>query len=114
MNARKWVFGVTVLAVLVFVLVGISAAVARQPAARAEELLTSPDGKGYRLDRDGWIYVHIEGEPHERGYQYGYLVAPELAEILEKTKDLTYLNTGMEWAFFVEQAQKQFLPRPGR
>ena len=110
MNARKWVYGVTVLAVLVFALVGISAAAARQPAARVEEMLTSPDGKGYRLDRDGWIYVHIEGEPHERGYQYGYLVAPELAEILEKTKELTYLETGMEWAFFVEQAQKQFLP----
>ena len=110
MNARKWVYGVTVLAVLVFALVGISAAAAWQPAARVEEMLTSPDGKGYRLDRDGWIYVHIEGEPHERGYQYGYLVAPELAEILEKTKELTYLETGMEWAFFVEQAQKQFLP----
>jgi hypothetical protein len=113
MNARKMVYAVAPTVVLVFALVAVSASAALQPAASAEELRTSPDGKGYRFDRDGWIYVHIEGEPHERGYQYGYLVAPELAEILEKMKGLTYLNTGMEWEFFVEQAEEQFVPRVG-
>src|SRR5262245_10265211 len=38
-------------------------------------------GKGYRFDSDGWIYVHIEGDPHERGYQHGFLVAKELDAI---------------------------------
>jgi len=108
--ARRWVYGVTTLAVLAFALVGVAASAALQPAARAEQIQTSPDGKGYRFDRDGWIYVHIEGGAYERGYQHGYLVAPELAEILKNTKDLTYQDTGMEWQFFVEQAQKQFLP----
>lgn len=31
---------------------------------------------GYRFDQYGWIYLHIEGEPYERGYQHGYLPAP--------------------------------------
>ena len=87
---------------------------ARQPAAHAEELQTSPDGKGYRFDRDGWIYVHIEGEAYERGYQHGYLVAPELAEILKKTKDLTYLDTGMEWAVLRRAGANAVLAPPGR
>ena len=36
--------------------------------------------KGYRFDRGGWIYVHLEGAPHDIGYQHGYLLAPEIAD----------------------------------
>ena len=94
---------------VVMVLAGV--AVARpSPAARAEEIQTSPDGKGNRFERDGWIYVHIEGEPYERGYQHGYLVAPELAEILHSLEYLTYWETGREWEFFVEKAEELFVP----
>ncbi|MCP4662923.1 MAG: hypothetical protein GY856_46620, partial [bacterium] len=41
-------------------------------------------GDGYRYDDRGWIFVHIEGEPYERGYQYGYLVADEIVEYARK------------------------------
>ena len=27
--------------------------------------------KGYRYDKNGWIYLHIEGGPFERGFQRG-------------------------------------------
>ena len=37
-------------------------------------------GKGYRFERGGWIYVHLEGSPHDIGYQHGYLLAPEIAD----------------------------------
>jgi len=73
---------------------------------------TKPEtGKGYRFDRNGWIYIHIEGDPHERGYQHGYLVAPELQEILRSLKYLTYWNSGMQWEFFVEAGEKLFVDR---
>jgi len=45
---------------------------------------------GYRFDRNGWIYLHIQGEPYDRDYQHGYLVAQELEEILRSLKYLTY------------------------
>lgn len=64
---------------------------------------------GYRFDENGWIYLHIEGEPYERGFQHGYLVAPELSEILRSLKYLTYWDTGMEWEYFVEAAERQFV-----
>jgi putative hemolysin len=67
--------------------------------------------KGYRFEQNGWVYLHIEGEPDERGFQHGYLLAPELAEILGNFKDLTYWDTGKEWEFFVDQAVKQFAER---
>ena len=41
-------------------------------------------GPGFRYDDQGWIFVHIEGEPYQRGYQYGYLVADEIVEYINK------------------------------
>lgn len=41
-------------------------------------------GDGYRYDDRGWIFVHIEGQPYERGYQYGALLADEIAEYIRK------------------------------
>ena len=29
-------------------------------------------GPAYRYPAAGWIYLHIEGKPYERGYQHGY------------------------------------------
>jgi hypothetical protein len=66
--------------------------------------------KGYRFDRDGWIYIHIEGEPYERGIQYGYLAALELQEIMKNIRYLTYWDTGKDWQFFVDAGDKLFIP----
>jgi len=41
-------------------------------------------GKGFRYDEGGWSFVHIEGEPYERGRQYGELVAADLTRFLDK------------------------------
>ena len=41
-------------------------------------------GDGYRYDDRGWIFVHIEGEPYERGYQYGHLLADEIVQYINK------------------------------
>ena len=65
--------------------------------------------KGYRFDQNGWIYVHIEGKPYERGFQHGRLLAPEIQKILKNTKELVYLNTGMTWQFFVSAAERLFV-----
>lgn len=68
-------------------------------------------GDGYRFEKNGWTYLHIEGEPYERGFQHGYLIAPDLMKILSSVKFLTYWETGEEWDFFVKQAEKQFANR---
>jgi hypothetical protein len=36
-------------------------------------------GPAYRFPQAGWIVLHIEGAPYERGYQHGRLLAPEIA-----------------------------------
>ncbi len=41
-------------------------------------------GPGYRYPKAGWIYVHIEGEPYDRGYQHGYLLAREIEQYIDR------------------------------
>jgi len=41
-------------------------------------------GPAYRYPAAGWIYLHIEGKPYERGYQHGYLMAQEIPEYLTR------------------------------
>lgn len=50
------------------------------PAAPAVETF----GPGYRYPKGGWIYLHIEGQPYERGYQHGFLLAPEIGRYLDR------------------------------
>lgn len=35
-------------------------------------------GPAYRYPQAGWIVLHIEGEPYERGYQHGQLLSREI------------------------------------
>lgn len=37
-------------------------------------------GPAYRYSQDGWIVLHIEGAPYDRGYQHGRLLATEIAD----------------------------------
>lgn len=41
-------------------------------------------GKGFRYQEGGWTFLHIEGEPYERGRQHGELMATELGAFLDK------------------------------
>jgi len=50
------------------------------PAREAVETF----GPAYRYPAAGWIYLHIEGQPYERGYQHGHLMAREIPEYLER------------------------------
>lgn len=73
----------------------------------AKENLKTPRksyGKGYRYEQEGWVYVHIEGSPFERGKQHGYLVADEYVKALKCFKVMTYQTTGMPDSFFTKEA----------
>jgi hypothetical protein len=49
-------------------------------------------GPAFRYEDKGWIFVHIEGKPYQRGYQYGYLLADEIKTFIEKLA-VNYKNT---------------------
>ncbi|MGD2092827.1 MAG: C45 family autoproteolytic acyltransferase/hydrolase [Candidatus Aminicenantes bacterium] len=41
-------------------------------------------GPAFRYEDKGWIFLHIEGKPYQRGYQFGYLLADEIAAYMNK------------------------------
>lgn len=41
-------------------------------------------GKAYRFDDRGWIFVHVEGGPYERGYQYGSLMGDDIVQYMTR------------------------------
>ena len=41
-------------------------------------------GPAFRYTDRGWIFVHVEGDPYPRGYQYGYLLREEIQAYMEK------------------------------
>ena len=40
----------------------------------------------YRFERDGWIFIHLEGSPDQIGYQHGKLLAKETEDLLRVLK----------------------------
>jgi hypothetical protein len=65
-------------------------------------------GPAYRYPSAGWIYLHIEGKPYDRGYQHGYLMAREIPEYLERCA--SYLGTNLAgWNGLRTQANALFL-----
>jgi len=41
-------------------------------------------GPAYRFPQHGWIYLHIEGAPYERGFQHGYLMSKEIGRYIAR------------------------------
>jgi hypothetical protein len=66
--------------------------------------------KANRHDRAGWIYLHIEGEPHERGFQHGYLLAKEIAECLRIRRADWLHDTALEWADLLKETARFLTP----
>ena len=64
-----------------------------------------------RKDQGGWIFVHIEGAPRERGFQYGSLVAQEIDDFITVLKVYLLHNTKKEWDFYRQAAETIFLPK---
>jgi len=54
-----------------------------------------------RHERAGWIYLHVEGGPRERGFQHGYLLAKEIAECLRVVRAHWQHDSSMEWSWLV-------------
>ena len=64
-----------------------------------------------RHDKQGWVYLHIEGQPHERGFQHGYLLAKEIAEAIRITRCEWEHDTAMDWPWLVAKVKTLFVPK---
>jgi hypothetical protein len=60
--------------------------------------------KANRHEKNGWIYLHIEGSPEERGFQHGYLLSREIKESIRILSEVWKYQTAMKWSWFVDRA----------
>jgi hypothetical protein len=67
--------------------------------------------KAERHDKNGWSYLHVEGEPRERGFQHGYLLAREIAESLRVRRIIWAYESGMDWKWLADKAATLFVPK---
>ena len=96
--------------ILLLIVLAVSASLATSSAALAA---TAPPElkRAFRLpEKNGWTYVHLQGTPHEIGFQNGYLLAHEIDDlrgvvILEARHDYK-----KDWAFFRDAAQNMMWP----
>lgn len=83
----------------------------RARIARQDSTYDVTLGRGYRFDRGGWTYVHLDGSPHDLGVQNGYLLAPEIADFFGVVRlEMTH-NTQRNWDFFRRAAREMLWPR---
>jgi len=60
--------------------------------------------KANRHEKAGWVYAHIEGPPQERGFQYGYLLAKEIAQGIKVTRTEWEYQSATKWSWLLEKA----------
>lgn len=76
---------------------------------------------GARKEIGGWIILSIQGDPYERGFQYGYLASEEIIEIIHRWCDwisnnskLLFTKTRNKdkiWELYKTKAKKMFLDK---
>jgi hypothetical protein len=93
------------------------------PPGTTADFTPDPDkvlrwGKGYRYPQQGWIVLHVEGQPYERGYQQGRLLASEIEGYLRcfaavmnsKAPEESWKSVRMfSNALFLRKFEKEFL-----
>ena len=98
------IFAISALAVTL-----LSPACSKKPAAPAGPPVEL--AKATRVDTNGWISVHLEGTPREIGFQHGWLLAPEIDDLMRALAHFLEGSTKRDWAFFRAAAERMFWPK---
>ena len=64
--------------------------------------------KATRNEKNGWILVHLEGDPQTIGYQHGYLLAEEIIDLRGVLAVLNEKETGKDWNFYRDESYRMF------
>jgi Phospholipase B len=65
-------------------------------------------GKACREEKNGWIYIHLEGSPEDIGYQHGYLLVNEIDDAIHMFKYVLPHETHRDWNYFRNLAKKMY------
>ena len=86
-------------------LMGIALSISSASSTRAGKPEAELKGAFRRSENNGWTFVHLQGTPHEIGFQNGYLLAPEIEDTLKVTILEQIHGSKKDWQFFRDAAQ---------
>jgi len=95
-------FKLTLILALGLALAAAAAATAAVPLTPEQKQWLA---KANRHDKAGWIYLHIEGAPRVRGFQHGYLLAPEIVESFRAIREQWLHDSSFDWPWLVEHTK---------
>ncbi|HUX43355.1 MAG TPA: C45 family peptidase [Terracidiphilus sp.] len=78
----------------------------KRPALSSDQSV----GAGYRFERGGWIYVHLQGTPSQIGFQHGKLLAPEIASMIQTLQIEALHSTHRDWKFYRDESRTMMWP----
>ncbi|MBI5836808.1 MAG: phospholipase [Candidatus Eisenbacteria bacterium] len=81
------------------------------PAAPLTDTQRAWAAKAHRHEKAGWLFLHVEGPARERGFQHGYLLAPEIGRALRAAGICWTRQSSMEWSWLAAKADTMFTPR---
>lgn len=64
--------------------------------------------KASKENKNGWVYVHLEGSPADVGYQHGYLLSKEIDTAMQAVSYYLEHETKRDWNFY-RRCAKNFL-----
>ena len=64
--------------------------------------------KANRHEKAGWVYLHIEGAPRTRGFQHGYLLAPEIKQGIKAIRADWEYQSATKWPWLLAKADAMF------
>jgi hypothetical protein len=123
-DIMKKLLSIPLCILLILMIHGIAAA--QPPSGGQSSRIAAPAASGLspeqaswvaradRHEKAGWIYLHIEGAPRVRGFQYGFLAAEEIRESLRVRKVVWTYQTGADWEWLVKKSAKMFTPKVDR
>ena len=65
---------------------------------------------GYRFEKGGWTYVHLEGTPSQIGFQHGSLLSAEIEDMVQVIKLESTHDTKRDWEFYRQASRKMLWP----
>jgi hypothetical protein len=64
----------------------------------------------YTFQQGGWTYVHLQGSPSQVGYQHGYLLGPQIADVMNVYQVETLHDTKRDWGFYRDASKNMLWP----
>src|SRR5215471_9110284 len=95
---------------LTLILAGCAAEQNKSAASAAAPGANDISKGGGRFERQGWVYVHLEGAPDRIGYQHGSLLSKEIDDLLRVMKPFLERQSKHDWNFYRASAEKMLWP----